>query len=124
MSAWQELGQFIPELRQRYEVTGALSLYRFEPEMTYRTGLRLAAAPAAGDLPSGLSYIKFIGGKYSRFILTGPYSLLPAANTRVFEIVEERKIQLRDDWFIENGVNTPETTLEEELITEILLPVV
>ncbi|MBC7691027.1 MAG: hypothetical protein H7222_04610 [Methylotenera sp.] len=58
-----------------------------------------------------------------RFVLTGPYSLLPAATSRVFEIVQERKFQLHDDWFIENCVNTPETTPEAELITEILLPV-
>ncbi|MBC7691028.1 MAG: hypothetical protein H7222_04615 [Methylotenera sp.] len=55
VAAWQELGRFIPELRKRYQVIGALSLYRFEPEMIYRAGLRLAAKPAdSGNLPAKL----------------------------------------------------------------------
>ena len=58
-----------------------------------------------------------------KFVLTGSYSNLPQASGRVFEIVAEKKIQLRDDFCIENYTNDPRTTPEDKLVTEILLPV-
>jgi effector-binding domain-containing protein len=42
----------------------------------------------------------------------------------VFEIVAEKKIQMRDDYCIENYTNDPRTTPEEQLVTEILIPTV
>jgi effector-binding domain-containing protein len=56
--------------------------------------------------------------------LTGPYADLPQASGRVFEIVSEKQIQLRDDFCIENYKNDPRTTPEEQLITEILIPTI
>jgi effector-binding domain-containing protein len=82
----------------------------------------MAAEPK--NLPAGVRYEKFKGGKYSKFVLTGPYSNLPEASRRVFEIAAEKKIQMRDDYCIENYMNDPRTTPEEELVTEILIPTV
>ena len=62
------------------------------------------------------------GGKYTRFILTGPFSQLPEASGRVFKIVAEKKIPLRDGYNIENYVNDPRTTPEDQLLTEIMFP--
>jgi DNA gyrase inhibitor GyrI len=42
----------------------------------------------------------------------------------VQEIISEKKLPLRDDYFIENYVNDPKKTPEEQLITEILVPAV
>jgi TetR/AcrR family transcriptional repressor of nem operon len=117
--AWQELQQLAPKVGQQNKITGYLSLYKVAPKI-YRAGVALAAAPK--DLPEGLAYEKFKGGKYSRFVLTGPYSNLPAACGRVFQIVAEKKIPLRDDFGIENYVCDPRTTPEEQLVTEILIP--
>jgi effector-binding domain-containing protein len=39
-------------------------------------------------------------------------------------MVSEKKIQVRDDYCIENYVNDPRTTPEPELVTEILIPTV
>jgi effector-binding domain-containing protein len=47
---------------------------------------------------------------------------MPEASRRVFQIVSERKIQLRDDFCIENYANDPRVTPEPELITQILIP--
>ena len=96
-----------------------MSLYKRGPKI-YRAGVSLAGAPR--NLPENMKYEKFKGGKYSRFVLTGPYSHLPEASGRVFEVVEEKKIPLRDDFCIENYVNDPRTTPEEQLMTEILIP--
>ena len=43
---------------------------------------------------------------------------------RIFEIVAEKKIQMRDDYCIENYTNDPRTTPEDQLVTEILIPTV
>jgi DNA gyrase inhibitor GyrI len=98
-----------------------MSFYKVAPKI-YRAGVSVAAAPK--DLLDGLRYEKFKGGKYSRFVLTGPYSNLPEASGQVSQIVSARKIQVRDDYCIENYVNDPRTTPEEELVTEILVPTV
>jgi|HubBroStandDraft_2_1064218.scaffolds.fasta_scaffold00672_6 TetR/AcrR family transcriptional repressor of nem operon len=117
--AWQQMHQLIPRVLDQNKIAGYLSLYKVGPQI-YRAGVALAAAPK--DLPEGLAYEKFPGGKYSRFVLTGPYSNLPEACGRVFQIVAETKIPLRDDFGIENYVSDPRTTPEEQLVTEILVP--
>ena len=117
--AWQELQQFVPRIAEHNKIMGFMSLYKVPPKI-YRAVVSLAAAPQ--KLPEGLQYFRFDGGKYSRFVLTGPYSNLPEASGRVFQMVSEQKIQVRDDYNIENYVNDPKTTPEDQLITEILIP--
>jgi effector-binding domain-containing protein len=119
--AWQEFQKLIPAISEHNKVVGFISLYKVGPKI-YRAGVSLAEAPR--ELPEGLAYEKFKGGKYMKFVLTGPYSNLPQASGRVFEIVAEKKIQLRDDYCIENYANDPRTTPEDKLVTEILLPTV
>jgi DNA gyrase inhibitor GyrI len=117
--AWQELQQFVPRIAEHNKIMGFMSLYKVPPKI-YRAGVSVAAAPL--KLPEGLQYFRFDGGKYSRFVVTGPYSNLPEASGRVFQMVSEQKIQVRDDYNIENYVNDPKTTPEDQLITEILIP--
>jgi DNA gyrase inhibitor GyrI len=117
--AWQELQQLVPKIAEHNKITGFTSLYKVGPKI-YRAGVSVATEPH--DLPDGMKYQKFSGGKYSRFVLTGPYTDLPEASGRVFEIVTERKIPLRDDYCLENYTNDPRTTPAHELVTEILIP--
>jgi effector-binding domain-containing protein len=119
--AWQSAHTFIEALSKRNKITGYMSLYKVAPKI-YRAGFALEAPPV--DLPKGLTHEKFKGGKYCRFVLTGPYSELPRASGRVFEIVAEKGIKQREDFCIEYYVNDPRTTPEEKLITEILIPAV
>jgi effector-binding domain-containing protein len=119
--AWQELHQLVPRISEDSKITGYMSLYKVAAKI-YRAGVSLAAAPIR--LPESVRYEQFKGGKYCRFVLTGPYSNLPAASGRVFEIVAERQITLRDDYCIEHYVNDPRTTPEEQLTTEILIPTI
>ena len=118
-AAWQELHRFVPEILKHNQITGFTSLYKVGPKI-YRAGVTVAAPPK--NLPSDVQYEKFEGGKYSRFTLTGPYAHLPEASGRVVEIVGERKINVRDDYWIENYLNDPRTTLEAELKTQIHVP--
>src|SRR5437868_15543177 len=97
-----------------------MSLYKIEPQMVYRAGVMVDHKPET--LPAGFQYVKFEGGKYSRFVLTGSYSNLPEACGKVFKTVAETKMAVRDDFFIENYVNDPKVTPEDQLKTEILIP--
>jgi DNA gyrase inhibitor GyrI len=117
--AWQDLQQFVPAISRDNQITGFLSLYKPGPKI-YRAGVSVAAEPK--HLLASLKHEEFKGGKYCRFVLTGPYSNLPEASGRVFEIVAEKKIQVRDDYCIEHYLNDPKTTPEEQLVTEILIP--
>ncbi|MDB5039133.1 MAG: hypothetical protein JWQ35_2661 [Bacteriovoracaceae bacterium] len=119
--AWQSLHKLIPTISETNKIMGNMSLYKIQPnKMTYRAGVAVSEKPA--KLLEGLQYTKFEGGKYICFVLTGPYSDLPKACGRVFEIISEKKIQRRDDFNIENYVSDPKTTPEKQLITEILIP--
>jgi DNA gyrase inhibitor GyrI len=119
--AWQSVRALVPAISVHNQITGGMSLYKVGPKI-YRAGFSLAAPPV--ELPEGLEYAKFNGGKYRRFALTGPYADLPRASGRVFEIVSEKQIHLRDDFCIENYKNDPKTTPEDQLVTEILIPTI
>ncbi len=119
--AWKTAHSFHEALSKNNKITGYMSLYKVVPKI-YRAGFALESTPVA--LPEGLKYERFAGGKYSRFVLTGPYTDLPQASGRIFEIVAEKRIQQRDDFCIEYYVNNPSVTAEDKLITEILIPTV
>jgi DNA gyrase inhibitor GyrI len=96
-----------------------MSLYKMNPKV-YRAGFKLEAPPE--ELPESFKYARFAGGKYSRFVLTGPYDNLPEASGRVWELVREKAINVQDDFAIEHYVNDPSTTPADRLVTEILVP--
>jgi DNA gyrase inhibitor GyrI len=117
--AWQELHRLLPQVPQENEIQKYFALYRV-PQQIYRAGVSLAAPPK--HLLSGLSYELFHGGTYSKFVLTGSWSNLPEASGKVFEMVSQQKLQVRDDFNIEHYLNKPDSTPEDQLITEILIP--
>lgn len=117
--AWQAAHQLAPALRQSNQITKYMSLYK-RGSMTYRAGFAIASEPK--DLPDGFAYEKFKGGEYNRFVLTGPYTDLPAASGRVFDIIAEQGLEMRDDFCIENYVTDPSTTAADQNVTEILIP--
>ena len=118
--AWQSAHTFVSELSKNNQITGYMSLYKTGPKV-YRAGFALAGPPV--DLPAGLAYEQFNGGKYVRFVLTGPYSDLPTASGAAWNTIAERKTAVRDDFAIENYMNDPRVTPEDQLITHILIPV-
>ena len=117
--AWQTAIRLVLQLAEKNPISWRMSLYKMNPNV-YRAGFVVPEKPA--DVPAGLQYELFEGGSYRPFVLTGPYSELPAATGRVFEIVAERGLTLRSDFCIESYVSDPQTTPEDKLITEILIP--
>jgi effector-binding domain-containing protein len=117
---WSALHSLVPAIAKNNQVTGYMSLYDMEKEV-YRAGVSLAAAPR--DLPMGVAYEKFAGGKYAKFVLTGPFTQLGPATGRACELVREQQLPLRSGFNIENYVDDPRVTPEHQLRTEILFPV-
>jgi predicted transcriptional regulator YdeE len=119
--AWHTVEKFAPRLAQHNKIVGAAALYK-PAKGIYRAGFMLSAAPV--ELPEGLSYEHFPGGKYTQFTLTGSFDQLPEAHTRVRAIVAEKKIALRDDFYIEHYLTDPSKTPANENVTAILFPMV
>jgi DNA gyrase inhibitor GyrI len=120
MAAWQDLHKLLPQVSDQSKLTHRFfARYKVEASI-YRAGVAVTSPLA--EPPKPLRCETFKGGKYSRFVLKGPYAQLGAATTRVLEIVKTSKLKLRDDFFIESYVNDPKTTPESDLITEILIP--
>jgi DNA gyrase inhibitor GyrI len=117
--AWRLAVSLVPQLLETSQIAWRMSLYRMKPNV-YRAGFVVSERPT--KVPAEMQCEPFGGGSYSRFVLTGPFSDLPAATKRVFEIVAERGTKLRSDFCIESYVSDPRTTPEDKLITEILIP--
>jgi predicted transcriptional regulator YdeE len=120
-AAWQQAHLLVPALSENNQITGYMALYKMGAKI-YRAGFSIGAAPV--KLPQGLKYEEIPGGKYVRFELTGSYDQLPQASGRAWGIVSEKKIEVRDDFAIENYVNNPQTTPPEQLVTHIMIPTV
>jgi DNA gyrase inhibitor GyrI len=120
-AAWQQAHQLAPAVLENNRITGYMALYKMGPKI-YRAGFSLDVQPL--KLPDGLSYERTHGGKFVRFELTGPYDNLPQASGRAWAIIGEKKVEVRDDFAIENYVNDPRTTPAEQLITHIMIPTV
>lgn len=118
--AWHEVEKYFAAIAQHNTMTGFLSLYRMD-EGIYRAGAALAAAPQ--QLPAGLRYERFAGGRYRKFVLRGSYAQLGPATGQAVRMMQDSGARLRDDFNIERYVNDPRSTPEDELITEILFPV-
>ncbi len=116
---WQQMNNLIPSISAHNKVEKYFSLYNVAKKV-YRAGVSLAAAPK--NLPEGVQYEIFPGGKYYRFILSGSHSQLPDASGRVFKIVAEKKIPVCDGFNIEYYVNDPKVTPEADVVTEIMFP--
>ena len=111
------------EDKERVEFLGLSGIDRTKPgedSMIYQAGVAVKQAPAK-EL-KGLQYRKIDGGKYARFLLIGPYSQIAAAFDRIFKTLAEKKIELREEFCIENYLNDPKETSEDQLQTEILIP--
>lgn len=122
-------GEFFPLLKAQVDdssvvehrgLSGMDHKSKGEDAMIYEAGVALRDAPARPL--KGLQYRKIEGGKYARFVLTGPYTHIWAAFDYIFKTLAERKIQLRPEFCIENYRNNPKETVEDQLLTELLIP--
>lgn len=92
-----------------------------ESSMTYDAGVVLDHEPKS--VPKGLTYQKIPAGRYARFTLKGAYHQVWPAFEKIFQTLGDSKIKLRTGACIENYLNDPNTTPEQDLLTELLVPV-
>jgi AraC family transcriptional regulator len=92
-----------------------------EEAMIYQAGVALATEPET--TLKGLQYRKIPSGKYARFLLTGPYTQIWPAFDQMFKTLAENNVELRPEYCIENYLNNPKETPEQQLLTELLIPV-
>jgi len=121
MAAWQELHQVVSSSQVDAQKTGAMALFKIEPQMIYRAGFVYNKKPEI--IPAGTQYFKFSGGSYAKYTLTGSYMHLPVAWGKVIDYATQENLQTRQDFYIENYANDPTTTPEDQLISELMIPV-
>ena len=92
-----------------------------EEAMIYEAGVGLASKPK--EIPKGLQYRKIDAGKYAEFRLTGPYQQVWIAFDQIFRTLAESRTRLREGFCIENYLNDPKITPEDQLLTAILIPI-
>ena len=124
--AWDEMHPLVATQIPQDEIVEFLGLSGIdrrkmgEDSMIYQAGVAVLYPPRAQM--KGLEYRKIEGGKYARFLLVGPYAHIAPAFDQVFKTLAERQVQLREEYCIENYLNDPKVTPEDELQTEILVP--
>jgi AraC family transcriptional regulator len=92
-----------------------------EDTMIYQAGVTLAHVPH--NLPDGLQHRTIKAGKYAGFLLTGPYSHIWMAFDRIFKTLSEKRVTLRPEFCVENYLNDPRVTPEDQLQTQLLVPI-
>ncbi|MBY0416052.1 MAG: AraC family transcriptional regulator [Bdellovibrionales bacterium] len=92
-----------------------------ESTMYYGAGVVVTEEPK--KLPKGLQYKKMLGGAYAKFMLVGPTHQVWDAFDKIFRVLAESKIKLRPGACIENYLSNPELVPENELVTELLVPI-
>ena len=108
------------EIREFLGLSGIDRRKMGEDAMIYQAGVAVAHPPKSEM--KGLRYRKIESGKYARFLLVGPYAHIAPAFGEVFKTVAEKKVSLREEYCIENYLNDPKVTPEDQLKTEILIP--
>lgn len=93
-----------------------------EDSMIYQAGVAVSEPPSSPL--KGLQYRTIEAGKYARFVLIGPYNHIWPAFDHIFKKLAENTVELREECCIENYLNDPKVTPEDQLQTELLLPAV
>jgi DNA gyrase inhibitor GyrI len=89
--------------------------------MIYQAGVALAHEP--NKLPHGLHHRAIKAGRYACFLLTGPYSHIWMAFDRIFKALSDKSVTLRPEFCIEKYLNDPRVAPEEQLQTQLLVPI-
>jgi len=125
--AWQEFSEIVEPLKSSLPIAVMAGLSRIDEskigdeQFIYQAGLFLDQA--IGAVPKGLQLRTVSAGKFARFVVTGGYHQLPHVYPVIFSILAKENISEREGFCAEIYVNTPETASEENLKTEILVPI-
>lgn len=127
MPTWFELIPIVDKYLPKERINEYLGISIIEnntsddSKMIYLAAVGMNAVPE--KLPKGLEFKKLKGGKYAKFILTGATHQVWDAFDKIFKKLSDEKIQLCDGACIENYLSNPEVVPEDELVTELLVPI-
>ena len=125
-AAFDELSARLAEAELWPEVRELLGVYFGDPRKVHEAALHaLAGFTAAPDraLPSGFEETRLPGGRYARMRVKGPYEGLEAAYDWIYETwLPEVGEQERGSPSFEIYVNNPREVAEENLLTDIYVP--
>lgn len=126
-AAWQELLSLVGG-KWPSETTGLVTLFRLDSSNetsakgVYQAGITLSSG--LESVPEGLKIRDVHAERYACFLLKGPYTQLPEAYPAALATLQDKGLNLRDDFTIENYLNDPSNTPnEDDLRTELLFPV-
>lgn len=88
----------------------------------YQAGIYVSSEPTS--IPVGIEFRTIAPDVYARFVLHGSYSQLPAAYPAMFDILEDTGIERANSFCIERYMKDTEGTPTEDLVTEILIPII
>lgn len=126
-AAWNEIKTLIKDKVAQEHIEAGATLTRIDTTkqgdaaFILQAGFLLKSNPTAA--PAGLRLRTMQSGKYASFILTGSYMQLPNAYPLAFERMEKAGISIREEFCIEKYLNEYGVTPENELKTEILIPI-
>jgi DNA gyrase inhibitor GyrI len=126
--AWKDFRALSKNKLDESLVTGKMSLSRIDPQVkgdaayTYQAAMVVSSEPAR--VPVGLDVRELGSAVYAKYTLVGSYGQLPAAYPLIFANLEDSGIERANDFCIEHYIGTSEGTPIEELVTEILIPVI
>jgi len=124
---WEEIFPLINRQLDQERIISYLGLSTIdktkkgEEAMIYEAGVGVVSPP--DKTLKGLQYKKIRDGKYARFLLQGPYSQIWIAFNEIFKTLADKRVELRREFCIENYLNDPKATPEDQLRTELLVPV-
>lgn len=125
-STWDRMFPLLSKQVGENEIVEFLGLSGIDHSNMGEEGMIYQAGVALGHPPKGqleqLQYRKIESGKYARFLLIGPYAHIAAAFDQVFKTLAENNVTLREEYCIENYLNDPKVTPEDQLQTELLIP--
>jgi AraC family transcriptional regulator len=116
------LGKLDPQqIREYLGLSGIDKNRTGEDTMIYQAGVALTHEP--NKLPNGLRHRAIKAGTYASFLLIGPYPHIWMAFDRIFKTLSEKPVTLRPEFCIENYLNDPRVTPEDQLQTQLLVPI-
>lgn len=124
--AWQELMQVLPNIKHDLSKSEFLGIGTVDKsDATMVCHYRAAFSCPSKDFGSiqGLTTETIPAAKYAKFVLYGSYQNIGNAVEKAFQIITKGAYELDDAPCLENYLNDPTITPENELVTEILIPI-
>ena len=125
-STWDQMLPLLANQIAQKDIVEFLGLSGIDRSTMGEEGMIYQAGVAVGNPPTsplkGLQYRKVESGKYARFLLVGPYAHIAPAFDEVFKTLAEKNVELREEFCVENYLNDPKVTPEDQLKTELLIP--